>query len=104
MYVTTQSGAFDADCSVRRGDLSGVAADTLYVCPTAIWFWLCQLCNNYIEGFGLLMWQVAKYFGLEDSELPAIAIHDASTDSKYFLKNAKPSAISKWLDDFEVRP
>jgi hypothetical protein len=48
--------------------------------------------------------QVAKYFGLEDSELPAIAIHDAKNDGKYFLKNAKPGAVNKWIDDFEVRP
>lgn len=53
---------------------------------------------------GSTSWQVAKYFGLEDSELPAIAIHDAATDGKYFLKNAKPGAIHKWIDDFEVRP
>ena len=46
--------------------------------------------------------QVAKYFGLEDSDLPAIAVHDAKNDGKYFLKNAKPGAINKWLDDFEV--
>lgn len=48
--------------------------------------------------------QVAKYFGLEDSDLPAIAIHDAKNDGKYFLKNAKPGAVNKWIDDFEVRP
>ncbi len=47
--------------------------------------------------------QVAKYFGLEDSELPAIAIHDAQNDGKFFLKNAKPGAVNKWLDDWEVR-
>lgn len=46
---------------------------------------------------------MAKYFGLEDSDLPAIAIHDAKMDGKYFLRNAKPGAINKWLDDYEVR-
>ncbi|CAL8464780.1 g4315 [Coccomyxa elongata] len=46
--------------------------------------------------------QVAKYFGLEDSDLPAIAIHDAKNDGKYFLRNAKPGAINKWLDDYEA--
>ncbi|EIE22882.1 protein disulfide isomerase [Coccomyxa subellipsoidea C-169] len=46
--------------------------------------------------------QVAKYFGLEDSELPAIAIHDAQNDGKFFLKNAKPGAVNKWLDDWEA--
>lgn len=49
------------------------------------------------------MEQVAKYFGLEESELPAIAVHEAPSDSKFFLKNAKPGAVKKWLADYEVR-
>jgi hypothetical protein len=56
-----------------------------------------QLCHT-----GPVLLQVPKYFGLEDSEMPAIAIHEAATDSKYFLKNAKPSGVNKWLSDYEV--
>ena len=47
--------------------------------------------------------QVPKYFGLEDSDLPAIAIHESSNDGKYFFKNAAVKKVEKWLDDFEVR-
>lgn len=47
--------------------------------------------------------QVPKYFGLEDSDLPAIAIHEGANDGKYFFKNAAVKKVEKWLDDFEVR-
>ena len=43
-----------------------------------------------------------KYFGLEDSDLPAIAIHEGANDGKYFFKNAAVKKVEKWLDDFEV--
>ena len=46
--------------------------------------------------------QVAKYFGLEDADLPAIAIHEGANDGKYFFKNAAVKKVEKWLDDFEV--
>ena len=48
------------------------------------------------------MLQVPKYFGLEDSNLPAIAIHEGTNDGKYFFKNAAVKKIEKWLDDFQV--
>ena len=48
------------------------------------------------------MLQVPKYFGLEDSDLPAIAIHEGTNDGKYFFKNAAVKKIEKWLDDFQV--
>ena len=47
--------------------------------------------------------QVPKYFGLEDADLPAIAIHEGANDGKYFFKNAAVKKVEKWLDDFEVR-
>ena len=46
--------------------------------------------------------QVPKYFGLEDSDLPAIAIHEGANDGKYFFKNAAVKKVEKWLNDFEV--
>jgi len=46
--------------------------------------------------------QVPKYFGLEDADLPAIAIHEGTNDGKYFFKNAAVKKVEKWLDDFEV--
>ncbi len=48
------------------------------------------------------MLQVPKYFGLEDSDLPAIAIHEGTNDGKYFFKNAAVKKVEKWLDDFQV--
>lgn len=47
--------------------------------------------------------QVPKYFGLEDADLPAIAIHEGTNDGKYFFKNAAVKKVEKWLNDFEVR-
>lgn len=47
--------------------------------------------------------QVPKYFGLEDADMPAIAIHEGANDGKYFFKNAAVKKVEKWLDDFEVR-
>ncbi len=52
----------------------------------------------------MLAAQVGKYFGLEDADLPAVAVHVGANDAKYFLKHAKPSGVAAWLDDFEVRP
>ena len=46
---------------------------------------------------------MGKYFGIEDSDLPAVAIHVAKGDAKYFAKNIKPSGVEAWLDDFEAR-
>ena len=46
--------------------------------------------------------QLPKYFGLEDADLPAIAIHEGTNDGKYFFKNAAVKKVEKWLDDFEV--
>jgi len=46
--------------------------------------------------------QVPKYFGLEDADLPAIAIHEGTNDGKYFFKNAAVKKVEKWLNDFEA--
>ena len=45
---------------------------------------------------------MAKYFGIEDADLPAAAIHVAKGDLKYFAKHIKPKGVEAWLDDFEV--
>ena len=41
-----------------------------------------------------------KYFGLEDSDLPAIAIHEGTNDGKYFFKNAAVKKVEKWAGRF----
>lgn len=50
-----------------------------------------------------LSWQVGKYFGIEEADLPAVAIHVAKGDVKYFAKSIKPKGVEAWLDDFEAR-
>ena len=35
--------------------------------------------------------QVTRYFGIDDEKLPAFAVHEQETDSKYLKFNAKAS-------------
>lgn len=48
--------------------------------------------------------QVGKFFGLEDADYPAFAIHDQANDGKYISKNIKAGSVKKYVKDFLVRP
>ena len=47
--------------------------------------------------------QVGKFFGLEDADYPAFAIHDQANDGKYISKNVKAGSVKKYVKDFLVR-
>ena len=48
--------------------------------------------------------QVGKFFGLEDADYPAFAIHDQAADGKYISKHVKAGSVKKYVKDFLVRP
>ena len=48
--------------------------------------------------------QVGKFFGLEDADYPAFAIHDQANDGKFISKNVKAGSVKKYVKDFLVRP
>ena len=48
--------------------------------------------------------QVGKFFGLEDADYPAFAIHDQAADGKYISKTVKAGSVKKYVKEFLVRP
>ena len=43
-----------------------------------------------------------QYFGIKDTDTPAFAIHDASSNSKYLLAKASPQDLTSFVAEFEV--
>ena len=43
-----------------------------------------------------------QYFGIKDTDTPAYAIHDASSNSKYLLAKASPEDLTSFVAEFEV--
>lgn len=44
-----------------------------------------------------------QYFGLKDSDLPAIVVQDKDGNKKFVNQNIKASEMSDWLQDFLVK-
>lgn len=44
-----------------------------------------------------------QYFGLKDSDLPAIVVQDKDGNRKFVNQNIKASEMSDWLQDFLVK-
>ena len=43
-----------------------------------------------------------QYFGIKEEDTPALAIHDAATNSKYLQANASPEDVMEFITQFEV--
>jgi hypothetical protein len=44
-----------------------------------------------------------QFFGLEEKDTPAFAIHHPAEDGKFIKKNVTPKDLKSWLAEFEVR-
>ncbi|KAK9835347.1 hypothetical protein WJX81_004050 [Elliptochloris bilobata] len=44
--------------------------------------------------------QVGKFFGLEDADYPAFAIHDQASDGKFLSRSVKAGSVKKYVKDF----
>ena len=43
-----------------------------------------------------------QYFGIKEEDTPALAIHDAASNSKYLQANASPEDVMEFITNFEV--
>lgn len=75
-------------------------------CPRAPW--LTRLLADVPPALQILYVDPASnkgasdFFGLADSDLPAMAIHDPAANGKYLLKTAALDKVEAWLSDFHA--
>lgn len=43
-----------------------------------------------------------QYFGIKDTDVPAFAIHDATSNAKYMIAKASPEDLTSFVAEFEV--